>query len=227
MSISARGRWLHLVLCLVLGGCGPSAWTTATRELKSPDVAVRRSAARTLGEQAALDASALTALTNAVADHDTEVRWLAVDALGKIGPTAAPSVPALVKALDDSDSTVRLKAALAIQRIDPKNLSSVPILTKEMRAGNGRVLLEVGRRGSSAAWAVPTLIELLSHESPKVRALAAQTLGDIGPAAASAKSALQRATGDPSAAVQSAARDSLNRADTVRHSDVGVQTPER
>jgi HEAT repeat protein len=198
-------------LCLLLGGCGSDVTATSIGQLESPNVEVRRSAVRALGEQAALDAHAVTALSTAVGDRDTELRWLALDALGRGGPAAASSLPVLIKALDDTDSTVRLKAALAVQNVDPKNSSFVPVLTSEMRAGNGRVLLEVGRRGSDAAWAVPTLVGLLSHESPKLRALAAQTLGGIGPAAIGAKPALERATGDSSAAVQSAARDSLGR----------------
>jgi HEAT repeat protein len=226
MSIRAPSRQSFLVLCLLLGGCSSDVTANAIGQLESPNVEVRRSGVRAMGERAALDARAVTALTNAVGDRDTEVRWLAVDALGRGGSAAASSLPALIKALDDTDSTVRLKAALAVQNIDPKNSSVVPVLTREMLAGNGRVLLEVGRRGSDAAWAVPTLVGLLSHESPKLRALAAQTLGGIGPAAVGAKPALQRATGDSSAAVQSAARDSLSRIDG-KHADVGMQTPQR
>jgi HEAT repeat protein len=80
-----------------------------------------------------------------------------------------------------------------------------------MRAGDGRTLLAVSEMGSSGAWAVPTLVELLAHESPKVRALAARTLGRIGPAAGDAKPALQGAARDPSAAVQTAAKEALKR----------------
>jgi HEAT repeat protein len=65
--------------------------------------------------------------------------------------------------------------------------------------------------GKDGAWAVPTLIGLLSHESAKVRALAAQTLGRIGPAASDSKTALQRTLRDPSVAVQGAADGALAR----------------
>ena len=65
--------------------------------------------------------------------------------------------------------------------------------------------------GEQAAWAVPTLIGLLSHEQAKVRALAAHTLGRIGPAASDAKAPLQRLLRDPNAAVQGAAHDALDR----------------
>jgi HEAT repeat protein len=65
--------------------------------------------------------------------------------------------------------------------------------------------------GSDAAWAVPTLVRLLTHQAPQARALAAQTLGRIGPAAAESKPALQRLLHDPNAAVKSAAQTALER----------------
>ena len=45
----------------------------------------------------------------------------------------------------------------------------------------------------------------------KVRALAARTLGRIGPAASAAKTRLEAARRDSNAAVQTAAKDALNR----------------
>ena len=62
-----------------------------------------------------------------------------------------------------------MKAALAIQKIDRKNSSVVPVLIGAMREGDGRIFLEVGAMGEAGAWAVPTLVGLLSHESAKLR----------------------------------------------------------
>jgi HEAT repeat protein len=219
MSIRARSFRPLLGLCLLFTGCGANPTDTAISQLQSSDVEVRRAAAHSLGEQTASDARAVAALTKAVADSDKEVRWLAIDDLAKIGPPAASSLPALVKALDDADAAVRLRAALAIQKIDPKNPNFPRVLIAEMRAGNGRVLLDVGAMGKDAAWAVPTLIELLSHQSPKVRALAAQALGRIGPASSDAKTALQRAASDPNSAVQSAAHEALRSIEGDKHAD--------
>jgi HEAT repeat protein len=87
----------------------------------------------------------------------------------------------------------------------------VPVLAAAMRGGDGRVMLQVGCMGAEAEWAVSTLIELLSHESPQLRALAARTLGQIGPAASAAAPALERATKDPNGAVQGAAKAALDR----------------
>jgi HEAT repeat protein len=80
-----------------------------------------------------------------------------------------------------------------------------------MQEGDGRTLLEVGALGPDAAWAVPTLSGLLSHESFKVRALAAKALGNIGPAAISAKAKLEALRSDNNPTVKKAANDALNR----------------
>ncbi len=164
-----------------------------------------------LNQHAGLDQREIAALTKAVADNDAEVRRLSITALGKAGAAAKSSLPALIAALQDSDSSVRLRAALAIQKIDPSNKSFELVLMSAMRAGEGRILLDVGAMGKDGAWAVPTLIGILSHDQAKMRALAAQTLGHIGPAASDAIAPLQRLARDPNAAVQTAAKDALDR----------------
>ncbi len=105
---------------------------------------------------------------------------------------------------------------MAIQKIDPNERDFVPVLIAAMRGGDGRVMLAVGALGKDGAWAVPTLVELLSHQTPQVRALAAQTLGRIGPAAAAAKAALERAAHDQNPAVQQAAMEALERVQAAR-----------
>jgi HEAT repeat protein len=180
-------------------------------QLESVDATMRRAAARELGERSEAEERVIAALTQRVADADAEVRHEAIRALGRRGRAAKSSVPVLEKSLDDADARVRVRAALAIQQIDPQNRTFVPVLAGAMRGGDGRVLLEVGAMGEEAAWAVPALVGLLSHELPQMRALAAQTLGRIGPAADRAVGALERATQDPNVAVQGAARDALDR----------------
>lgn len=197
-------------LCLVAIGCG-SAQDKRIAQLTHADVEQRRAAARALSEQTELDEPEIAALSQSVADSDVEVRLAAINALAKSGPKASSSVPALSAALRDSDPRTRVKAALAIGKIDPKNPSFVPVLADAMRGGDGRLLLEVGAMGEAAAWAVPTLVTLLTHQQAPMRALAAKTLGRIGPPAGKAKTALQRATHDSNAAVQQAAQQALAR----------------
>ena len=212
-------QFFSLGLCLLPAGCGANATDTAISELQSSDVEVRRAAARKLDEQTAPDIRAVAAATKGVADSDKKVRWLSIDDLAKIGPQAASSLPALVKALDDADAAVRLRAAQAIEKIDPKNADFRRVLIAEMRAGDGRVLLDVGAMGKDAEWAVPTLTELLSHPTANVRTLAAHALGRIGPTSSNAKLALQRAAADSDAAVQSAAREAIKSIESDKHVD--------
>jgi len=198
-------------LYLLLLGCNHDPGSELIAQLRNPDVDTRRAAARALGEQTVFEPRFVEALSTAVADQDAEVRRLSIGALGKFGTAAQSSLPALTAALQDPELGVRLKAALAIQRIDRKNSSFVPVLIGAMREGDGRIFLEVGTMGEAGAWAVPTLAGLLSHESAKVRALAAQTLGRIGSVTPEAKAALQRCLRDPNGAVQTAAKEAFDR----------------
>jgi HEAT repeat protein len=210
ISINAS-RGLPFVLCLATVGCGGDGVAELIAQLESGDVAERRIAARELAERPEANERVIAALNRHVDDRDAEVRFFLIRRLGQIGVSAKSSLPALEKLLNDPDSRLRVATALAIQRIDPEKQSFVPVLTDAMWNGDGRVLLEVGAMGADAEWAVQTLVGLLSHESPQLRALAAQTLGRIGPAAGGAVEALQRATKDLNVAVQGAARGALDR----------------
>ena len=190
-------------------GCGRDPVDKLVRQLSDADVAVRRAAVRSFDEKLGTDERVVEALTTCIADADAEVRYYSIETLEKCGSLTKSALSALKSALADSEKRVRVRAAFAIHRIDPQDQSFVPVLTSAMREGDGKTLLEVGELGADAAWAVPTLVGLLSHKSPKVRVLAANDLGRIGPAAASAKTALQAAAGDSNAAVKRAAQKAL------------------
>jgi HEAT repeat protein len=203
-------RHLYLVLCLPVLGCSRDSVADLVAKLKNPDVNVRRAAAAALDEQPTSDERTIEALTKSAADSDPEVRYRVTSALGKLGPVAKSAAPALRLALQDSETLVRIRAAFSLARIDPQDRSCLPVLVGAMREGDGRTLLEVGELGPQAAWAVPTLRNLLSHQSTKVRALAAKALGRIGPPAHDAMSDLQTAARDSNAAVRGAAQDALD-----------------
>ena len=209
MSTSASYRLLLIGPCLVLLGCGSDPVGKLIAQLDDSDVATRRTATRALGTQSEISERVVAALAKSIDDSDAEVRHLSIYALGNCGPAATASLPALVRALRDRESSERVKAAVSIQKIDPHEATSRSILVEAMRQGDGRALLEVGSMGANAAWAVPALIQLLSHDLAKVRALAAQTLGRLGPPAGSAEAALKRSLHDPNVAVQDAARHAL------------------
>jgi HEAT repeat protein len=202
-------RLTSIGLLLWATGCGGDAASQLIDQLQSPDVEVRRAAARDLGKLTPLDERAINALAETLADDDVEVRRLSISALRHAGPKAAMSVPDLERALDDREPQIRFAAALAVKDIEPANRRCHETLINAMRQANGPVMLEVGRMGRGAAWAVPTLTGLLSHDSAKVRALAARSLGDIGPSAAKAETHLKRLLRDPNVAVQDAARQAL------------------
>jgi HEAT repeat protein len=189
-------------------GCGNST-DKLIAQLSDVDPVVRRAAARALGEQQGQSEDAVAALGHAIEDSDVEVREIASSALGQMGPAAAASRPALESALEDRDLPVRLAAALAIQKIAPTSRSYERVLIASLRAGHGPVFLEVGRMGTDADWAAPTLVALLSHPKSPIRALAAQTLGEIGVADSNVKSALQRSLRDDHPAVRKAAQQAL------------------
>ena len=157
-----------------------------------------------------LDDRVVDALRRAANDNDAEVRRLAIESFGNQGVAARSDIPILTPALKDSEFSVRLHAALAIQKIDPSNPNFAPVLIDAMREGDGRVLLAVGAMGNQATWAVPTLISLLSHPSPNMRTLAAQTLGRIGPTANAALGPLRQATRDANVVVQRAAQHAID-----------------
>jgi HEAT repeat protein len=211
LRLALRLAYVLVLLCLFLG-CGGDPTAELIAQLDDADAAVRRAAVRELAAIQVGDPRIETALARGVADDDPEVRRLSIDALAERGPAARPALPALTAALDDPEPPLHTRAALAIVRIDPTSVKARDALIAAMRAADGRTLLAVGALGEDAAWAVPTLVELLTHELPAVRTLAAKTLGRIGPIAlTTAAPALQRAANDPHPAVQAAANAALER----------------
>jgi HEAT repeat protein len=209
MSIRVSLRLLIAALCMASVGCGHDPIDAVLAKLRDPNVETRRAATHTLAEQPVNDERVIAELSKCVSDKDIEVRYESIKALGQLGPAAKSSLPVLRLRLEDKERNVRLRAAFSIQKIDPADQSFVPVLTSAMREGDGRTLLDVAALGPNAAWAVPTLIGLLSHESHKVRTLAAKALGNIGPAASAAKVPLESARRDSNAGVQKAAADAL------------------
>jgi HEAT repeat protein len=203
--------WIFIAICTALTGCGHDPVDNIVAKLRDPDVAVRRAATHSLVEQPVNNERVIEELTKNVSDKNTELRYESAEALGKLGPAAKSSLPLVKLRLQDGDKNVRLRAAFSIEKIDPADRSFVPVLIAAMREGDGRTLLEVGALGPNAAWAVPTLSGLLSHESFKVRSLSATALGNIGPAAISAKPNLEALRNDNNPTVKKAANDALNR----------------
>jgi hypothetical protein len=73
--------------------------------LKSPEVNVRRAAARALGEIGSGAKDAVPELIEALEDEDMDL--IAVWALGRIGPAAIAAVPAMKRWLEKVNSSCR------------------------------------------------------------------------------------------------------------------------
>jgi HEAT repeat protein len=140
---------------------------------------------------------------------DPTMRRSAIRALVDERGDVAVLVPALERVLGDTDTSVRLSAAVALQKIDPANQSFRPLLIESLEAGHAPLFLEVGRMGPDAEWAVPTLVTLLTHPQPQIRALSARALGEIGVAGRIVETALKQRLRDDSAAVRRAAERAL------------------
>jgi HEAT repeat protein len=144
-------------------------------------------------------------------DPDPSVRRQTIRSLAESPVLPADAISMLAAALEDREPSVRVAAALAIQHIDPQNRAFVPVLEAALREGQGPIFLVIGREGANASWAIPTLVSLLSDRRAPIRALAAQTLGEIGVASDRVETSLRHGLQDEKPAVQKACRQALDR----------------
>jgi HEAT repeat protein len=192
---------------VVLIGCGGGNLNQLVDNLTSDHVEVRREAIRKLKDMPPSQEEARQAIAEAVHDNDREVRRLACAALGEMEQTD----PQILKGvLQDPEVSVRVAGAYALLKIEPGNSAAADVLRQAMRDGDGGVIVKVTQQGPAAAWAVPTLIELLQDRRAGIRRLAAEGLGRIGDPAASALPALRTARNDEDDRVRDAATEATN-----------------
>ena len=198
------------VLLVYLIALGCSRVPELVTQMENPDVEVRRAAVHDLARLDPPPSSAISALEVALDDSDSEVRRTATITLGNMGAEAESAIPALTRLFEHEEFATRFAAALAVQRIDPTNTGFQPVLIETLEAGEVGTIVAVGEMGADGAWAIPHLEELLKHRDPNARILAAQSLGQIGPAAETAEPALRRAASDSNAGVREAATQALD-----------------
>src|SRR5262249_896307 len=134
--------------------------------LHDADEGVRTGAAHALLRAGPQPATDLGALADALHSELDVVRFHAAVALGRLGAGGRPAVPALIHAcLWDGDPAIRVAAARALRRIDDSNDPLV----------------------------IRVLTEALHDANELVSWVAAEHLGQIGPAAAEAIPALRQA----------------------------------
>ncbi len=119
---------------------------------------------------------------------DAAVRSQAADELGFIGETAATLAADLGLLLEDSEETVALNAAYALGHMGHQGIQ---VLLDQLAAGTNLIATRAAYGlQAGGVQAVPGLVEALQHPNEKHRALAAFTLGMIGPAAKDSINAL-------------------------------------
>lgn len=156
----------------VLGQMGPEASSAAAplaERLTNPGQLPVREVCLALAFMKADPKVAGPALQKVALETANPARPAAIFALGNIGDQSALKL--ITNAVEDDDSIVRLGAAWALLQLDAKNPDYVKI-------------------------AVPRLITGLRRPDPRVRRMAADTLGQLGPAAASAVPELTERIGE-------------------------------
>jgi HEAT repeat protein len=165
--------------------------------------------------QIGADASAATpALVALIDDANEDVAKSAVLTLAAIGPGARAAVSPLVKALGNEDRPDRHAIVYALGRIGRGAAEAKPVLEKLLTNPNQDLALisawaMTKIAPASAAPAVPVLISGLTASEVIMRRGAAEALGEMGRAARTAATALERATKDSDKSVRDAAAAAL------------------
>lgn len=151
-----------------------------------------------MSDTAIPDANALAA---DLGSADPGVRGAAAERLACMAEAAAPAAAQLVRACGDADEQVREQAVAALEDLGPPPTETIGQIIELVAHGDPLVAYWaatlLGRAGRDAANAVPALAGCLTSRADlSVKQRAAWALGKIGPPAASAREALDRAAGD-------------------------------
>ena len=157
----------------------------------------------------------LVPLVKALSANDPSQRQSAAEKLAQLGEEARPAAVSLVEACGIDDEA-REWVVAALEGLGPPPPTDVARLSALLRqpaldvAYWAATLL--GRLGPEAKAAVASLAETLdSHAEQSVRQRAAWALAQIGPAAAGARGALEKAAAGSDGRLASLAKDALTR----------------
>jgi HEAT repeat protein len=190
-----------------IGLLGPKAKTLAPDLQKlgtDPDPRTRAAAFDALRSVGVADPAGLAALLN---HQDPEVARLAAELVPAVTEMPAEAVPPLTAALGSEDESVRTAAAEGLAAAGPKAAPAAPQLAEAIKKHYPEQFDPKARVGGPerAYWvALATIGEpaaaptagLLGHPNTLVRALAARTLGEIGPPAKPTAPELRKALSD-------------------------------
>jgi HEAT repeat protein len=140
----------------------------------------------------------ITAWIAKLSAADAATRADAAERLCRAGLDAVPAAVPLVKACGDADDQARDWAVAALEELGSPPPDAIGDLTALVGSGNALVAYWattlLGRSGQAAAAATGALAAALdSGGDPAVAERAAWALGKVGPRAASARPALERA----------------------------------
>lgn len=151
-------------------------------------------------------------LIDALVDREASVRSAAASALGRMRDEAATATEALIKVLEDPDPAVRRAGVNALGHVAHRDPAVLDPLGALLTDGDDQVRWSAARVVRAyGGEAVPVLVKVLGADLNGARRLAAETLGDIGSAAAMAREALESALDDEDGEVREAARWALGR----------------
>jgi HEAT repeat protein len=193
--------------------------------LRSGSSRIRNRATQALGEVLLAGGLAVSELIDALDDEEEVVRTGAIWALGQMGPAARPAISALTAILqgngmDGDDLLIRGMAASALGEIGPEAREAAPDLIECLdESGDGPAATRLRLQVARAIWRiehepgflVSVGMEALGDPKWSLRRLAAQWLGDLGPAAQAVIPCLERALQDEHPSVRRHAASSLER----------------
>jgi HEAT repeat protein len=196
-------------------------WQSVARLLSDSDNRVRRTAVNFFEYFPEARPTVVPELVRVLCDPDRFVRWSAARALGNFSKNYQPkdavsAVPALAKLLFDHDFNVRIAAAATLEALGEYAEAAGPELARAICFGDVEnrlavlyVVQSIGPQRSKML--IPSVTEALTQQDPRVRRLAAETLGRFGALARNQATidALRRALGDEDLEVRINASEAL------------------
>jgi len=113
----------------------------------------------------------------------SQLHWRGAVGIGILGPQAKAAIPDLLALLDDPDDEMRAQVIDLLDDVQLADEQMIPLLRKALADPSARVVVQaldsLGKRGSAARPAVPSITSLLNHPDHNVRHDAMQALQSL------------------------------------------------
>jgi HEAT repeat protein len=189
---------------------GRDAVSPLVRELKSPDLYVRKTACELLGDLGTEAGNAIPSLAELLEDRDPSLRLQVAKALYEVGANENHYVPALDKLSAEQDHSLRAQVLTERSRITPteKRPLLIPGLIEALNDNSsgiiGQCILDLLKEfGPAASEAIPSVLEKAT--ASKVRLAALDCLGSMGADRQEVQDLLLKTLGDPQSGIRAAA----------------------